>query len=130
MTAVTLNLGGYGAASVMKKRPALVTAISWVLIASGAAGLAFHISEFTTVNKLDYLLVSLVRALAIVAGGFMLRGSNWARWLSMLWISFHVIISAFHSIKELAIHILVFAAFAFVLFRSDAADYFRRAETQ
>jgi hypothetical protein len=82
------------------------------------------------VNKLDYLLVSLVRALAIVAGGFMLRGSNWARWLSMLWISFHVIISAFHSIKELAIHILVFAAFAFVLFRSDAADYFRRAETQ
>jgi cadmium resistance protein CadD (predicted permease) len=84
MTAVTLNVGGYGAASVMKKRPALVTAISWVLIASGAAGLAYHIPEFTTVNKLDYVLVSLLRARAIVAGGFMLRGSNWARWLSML----------------------------------------------
>jgi hypothetical protein len=113
----------------MKKRPALVTAISWVLIASGVAGLAFHIREFTTVGKLDYGFVSLVRALAIVAGGFMLRGSDWARWLAMLWISFHVIISAFHPIKELAIHSLVFAGFVFVLFRSDAAHYFRRPET-
>ena len=112
----------------MKKRPALVTAISWVLIASGAAGLAFHLTEFTTVDKLDYGLVSLVRALAMVAGGFMLRGSNWARWLSMLWITSHVIISAFHPVTELAIHILIFAVFAFVLFRSDAANYFRRAE--
>jgi hypothetical protein len=113
----------------MKKRPALVTAISWVLIASGMAGLAFHITEFATVDKLDYVVVSLVRGLAIVAGGFMLRGSNWARWLAMLWISFHVIISVFHPIRQLAIHILVFAVFALVLFRSDAVDYFRRAET-
>ena len=112
----------------MKKRPALVTAISWALIASGGAGLAFHLTEFATVDKLDYGLASLVRALAIVAGGFMLRGSNWARWLSMLWIASHVIISAFHPVTELAIHILVFAVFAFVLFRSDGSDYFRRAE--
>jgi hypothetical protein len=112
----------------MKRRPALVTAISWALIASGVAGLAFHLTEFATVAGLDYGLVSLVRALAIVAGGFMLRGSNWARWLSMLWIASHVIISAFHPVTELAIHILVFAAFAFALFRPDAANYFRRAE--
>jgi hypothetical protein len=58
----------------------------------------------------------------------MLRGSNWARWLAMLWIASHVIISAFHPIRELAIHILVFAMFAWVLFRPDAASYFRRAE--
>ena len=112
----------------MKKRPAPVTALSWVLIASGVAGLAFHLTEFTTVDQLDYGLVSLVRSLAIVAGRFMLRGSNWARWLSMLWIASHVIISAFHPVTELAIHILVFAVFAFVLFRSDAANYFRSAE--
>jgi hypothetical protein len=112
----------------MKKRPVPVTAVSWVLIASGAAGLAFHLTELTTADKLDYGLVSLVRALAIVAGGFMLGGSNWARWLSMLWIASHVIISAFHPVTELAIHILVFAVFAYALFRSDAANYFRRAE--
>jgi hypothetical protein len=82
----------------------------------------------TTVDKLDHGLVGLERALAIVAGGFMLRGSNWARWLSMLWIASHVILGAFHPVTELAIHILVFAVFAFVLFRPDAANYFRRAE--
>jgi hypothetical protein len=109
----------------MKKRPALVTAISCVLIASGVAGLAYHITEFATADKLDYALVLLVRALAIVAGAFILRGRNWARWVAMLWISFHVVISVFHPIRELAIHILVFALFAFVLFRSDAMDYFR-----
>jgi hypothetical protein len=113
---------------VTRKRPLLVSAAGWVLIASGVTGLASHIGEFATVDKLDYGLVSLVRALAIVAGGFMLRGSNWARWLAMLWIASHVIISAFHPIRELAIHILVFAVFAWVLFRPDAASYFRRAE--
>ena len=113
----------------MKKRPLLVTAISCVLIASGAAGVAYHATEFKTAHKLDFAFVILVRALAIVCGAFMLRGSNWARWLSMLWISFHVIISAFHPLRELAIHIFVFVAFAFVLFRSEAVEYFRGAET-
>ena len=112
----------------MKKRPALVTAISCVLMAAGVAGLAYHVREFASADKLDYVFALLVRALAIVAGAFMLRGSNWARWLAMLWISFHVVVSAFHPIGELALHIIVFAVFAFVLFRSDAAAYFRRAE--
>src|SRR5258705_11204268 len=110
----------------MKKRPALVTAISWVLIASGAAGLAFHLTEFTTVDRLDYGLVSLVRALAIVAGGLMLRGSNWARCLSILCIASHVIITSFHPVTDLAIHILIFAVFPFGLFRSATAHYFRK----
>ena len=69
-----------------------------------------------------------MRVLAIVAGVFMLRGSNWARWLAILWIASHVIISAFHPISELAIHIVVFALFAFVLFRSESADYFCGSE--
>jgi hypothetical protein len=113
----------------MRKRPASVTAISWLLIATGVIGLAFQVAQFPTAHKLDDLLVSLVRALAIVAGVFMLRRSNWARWLAILWIAFHVVISAFHPLRELAIHVLVFAVFAFVLFRSNAAEYFRPAQT-
>lgn len=112
----------------MKKRPVLVTVLSCVLIASGIAGLAFHANEFATSDRRDYVLVMLVRVLAIVAGAFMLRGSNWARWLAMLWIGAHVIISAFHPISELLIHILVFAVFAVVLFRRESNDYFRRSE--
>lgn len=112
----------------MKKRPLLVTILSCVLIASGLAGLVFHASELVTSAKRDYVLVSLVRALAIVAGAFMLRGSNWARWLAIFWIGAHVIIRAFHPVSELAIHILVFALFVFVLFRPGSGAYFRRTE--
>lgn len=110
----------------MGKRPVLVTLVSAALILSGAAGLAFHAAEFAP--NPGYLLIMLVRALAIVAGGFMLRGNNWARWLSLLWISAHVVISAFHPWPELAIHVVVFAVFAFVLFRADAVKYFRGAQ--
>ena len=112
----------------MGKRPVLVTLVSVALILSGAAGLAFHAAEFGTASRGEYLLIMLVRLLAIVAGGFMLRGENWARWLSMLWISAHVAISAFHPWPELVIHVVVFAVFAFALFRADAAKYFGGAQ--
>ena len=52
----------------MKKRPALVTAISCVLMAAGVAGLAYHVREFASADKLDSVFALLVRALAIVAG--------------------------------------------------------------
>jgi hypothetical protein len=109
----------------MRRRPVLVTIISCVLILSGVAGLAFHAGDFRGAPKLDFLLVSIVRALAIVGGVFMLRGSNWARWLAMIWIAFHVIISAFHPVQELVIHMVVFAVFAFALFRRNASKFFR-----
>ena len=37
-------------------------------------------------------------SLAIVCGVFLLRGHNWARWLALAWIAFHVVLSAFHAI--------------------------------
>jgi len=113
----------------MKKRPVTVTALSLILMVTGLGGIAYHIREFAAADKLDYVVILLVRALAVVAGVFMLRGSNWARWLSMLWVAFHVVVSAFHSRGELAMHVLVFAVFAYVLFGREAADYFRQAET-
>jgi hypothetical protein len=66
--------------------------------------------------------------MAIVAGAFMLRGSNWARWLAMVWIASHVVISIFHSPFELALHIVVCALFAWFLFRPLATLYFRGAQ--
>lgn len=109
----------------MKRPPVLVIILGCVLIASGAAGLAYHFPEFRTPQRVEYGLIMLVRLLAIVAGAFMLRGRNWARWLAMGWIAFHVAISVFHPFSQLAIHVVVFAAFAFVLFRRDAREYFR-----
>jgi hypothetical protein len=57
----------------------------------------------------------------------MLRGSNWARWLLLVWVAYHVILSAFHSLSGLAIHSLLFAVVAYFLFSPPPAAYFRGA---
>jgi hypothetical protein len=54
----------------------------------------------------------------------MLRGRNWARWIALAWIAFHVIVSAFHTVAEFSMHLLFFAAIAWGLFRPEAARYF------
>jgi hypothetical protein len=115
----------------MHKRPLSVTVISLLLAAAGLVGLVYHLTELNLRHPLqnEVVWIELVRLLAIVSGAFMLRGSNWARWLAVTWIGFHVVVSAFHSIPELAMHCLVFAVFAYVLFRPPASEYFRAAKT-
>jgi hypothetical protein len=66
--------------------------------------------------------------LAILGGAFVLRGKNWARWLVLAWIAYHVVLSAFHHFFELAVHAALLAVFAYILFRPRASAYFQRAE--
>lgn len=104
-----------------------MTILSIVLIATGALGIAFHLADFRGPSPFQYdaLGIALVRLTAVVCGVYMLRASNWARWLAISWIAFHVILSFFHSRFELGMHILVFAAFAYFLFRPGSNAYFR-----
>ena len=113
----------------MNKRPLPVTIISFVLIATGAMGLVFHLTDLKGQHPFQYdiIWISLVSLIAIVCGVYMLRASNWARWLSMVWIGFHVIISVFNSWFQVGVHILVFVAFAYLLFRPRTSEYFRGA---
>jgi hypothetical protein len=117
---------------LMNKRPLSVTIISFVFIAAGVMGLAYHITEFRPQHPFQDggAWLFLIRFLAIVGGVYMLRGRNWARWLSILWIGCHVILSAFHSLPELAFHGLLFAVFAYFLFRAPAALYFDHPRTE
>jgi len=57
----------------------------------------------------------------------MLRGRNWARWLLLIWIAYHVILSGVHSLFQLVVHGLLFAVIAYFLFRPRASAYFRGA---
>jgi hypothetical protein len=111
----------------MNKRPVSVTLIAWLFVATGVAGLAFHAAEFKALHPFPYdtLLVCLVRAIAIASGVYMLRGSNWARWLAIVWLAFHVILSAFHSLHETIVHSLLLVAIAYFLLRREAREYFR-----
>ena len=110
----------------MNKRPLPVTVLSLLLVAAGAVGVAYHLTELNRHHPFqnDFLLIGLVRLIAIVSGVYMLRGSNWARWLALAWIGFHVVVSAFHSFPEFAFHGLLFAVFAYLLFRPQATEYF------
>ena len=113
----------------MKRRPLAVTIIAWVYIVVGAAGFAYHFQEFEgrAVFQGNTLWIELVRIVAVVSGIFMLRGRNWARWAAVAWIAFHVVVSAFHSVPELAVHAVLCAAIAYFLFHPAAAEYFRAA---
>jgi hypothetical protein len=55
----------------------------------------------------------------------MLRGHNWARWVALAWIAFHVVLSAFHAFGEFAIHAVFCAVIAWFLFSPAPARYFR-----
>jgi hypothetical protein len=64
--------------------------------------------------------------LALVAGVFMLRGANWARWLAVTWILFHVAISL-EKWSALAVHALLAIALLYFLFRPNVSAFFRGA---
>jgi hypothetical protein len=113
----------------MSKRPLPVIIISLVYIAAGAGGLFLHITEsLKRPFEVDIIWISLVGLSAIVAGVWMLRGSDWARWLALAWMAFHVVLSAFHSVSQVAIHAVFLAVIAYFLFRESAARYFRGQE--
>ena len=113
----------------MNRRPLSVTVVSCLLAAAGAVGFVYHLTELNVRHPFqnDAAWVSLVRLAAIVGGVYMLRGRNWARWLAMAWIGFHVVVSGFHSFPQFAVHAVLFVVFAWVLFRPQAAEYFRQA---
>ena len=97
----------------------------------GIAGFAYHFTGLRVNHRFqsDIVWVELIFLIAIVSGAYMLRGRNWARWLAVGWIAFHVVLSIFHSISELAIHSLLCAVLVWFLFRAAAAHYFRPART-
>ena len=111
----------------MNKRPLSIAIISWTFIVTGGIGLIYHLTELNVQHPLenDTVWVCPVRFLAVLGGAFMLYGFNWARWLLVLWMAFHIVLSALHSLQQLLVHSLLFAAILFFLFRPRASAYFR-----
>ena len=111
------------------KRPLSVTILGCVYIGVGTIALVYYLIEFLSRNAFQYevIEIELTELVAILSGVFMLRGQNWARWVALAWMAFHVILSAFRAFPEFAIHCLFCAVIAWFLFRPDAARYFRGA---
>jgi hypothetical protein len=108
----------------MKRRPLSITIISWLFIIFGAIALlsgVWPLKDFTS-----HWYVHLSRFLQIVAGVFMLYGRNWARWLLVAWIAFHLVVGALNGIVPLVMHVVIFSVILFFVFRRDANEYFAR----
>lgn len=114
----------------MNKRPVTVAIIAWLLIVVGLAGFAFHLHELKqSAFRGENAWIFVVESIAIVCGVFVLRGNNWARWLTLTWMAFHVAVSFFDSWQKVLVHVVFFVLIAYILFRPEARAYFRRSQT-
>lgn len=117
----------------MKARPLSITIISWLFMIFGSIALLSGLLPLTGANTAQLVaefkthwMVHLSRLAAIVSGLFMLRAHNWARWLLVAWILFHIVIGALHGWIPLMTHVVIFTVILFFLFRRPAREYFAR----
>ena len=106
-----------------------MTIVAWLYIAVGAIGFAYRLylgiasGEFLR----DGILIALFELIALVSGVFVLRGANWARWLALIWMAFHVLINL-GSVQMVAGHTLFLIAIGYCLLNRRAKDYFQAQE--
>jgi len=122
-------------------RPRSITIIAWFFVAAGAlallndlwplvtSGAAAQLAKLKSDGLADLGPAWATRLLAIVGGIWLLRGRNWARWLLVLWMLFHIGMSAFDSWEKLVFHCVLFLPIFYFLFRSTADHYFRAPRT-
>jgi hypothetical protein len=118
--------------ALRNKPPIGVTLIAALLLLAGAFGLYGDATSFTTLaaDHYDILWPVGVHLLALVAGMFLLLGHNWARWLAVLWMAIHVVIS-YPSAGKIIGHsafLLLFAVLLFVL--PTSRTWFRHLPTE
>jgi hypothetical protein len=104
-----------------KRVPVTVIAVAALYLCVG--GVTF-IAHFEDLRAPDGIWIEATELLAIVCGLFLLRAQNWARWLAIAWMSFHVFLS-FGDLRQLAVHGAFLVFIAWSLFRADANRFFR-----
>jgi len=115
----------------MKVRPLSITIISWLFMIFGSIALIGGLLPLAGANAAQlaaefktHWMVHLSHLAAIVSGLFMLRGHNWARWLLVAWIVFHIVVGALRGWIPLLTHVVIFSVILFFLFRRIASEYF------
>lgn len=114
----------------MNKRPLSITVVAGLYLLVGVIGFAAHLSEplARRAFQSDDAWIEITELVAVACGVFLLRGRNWARWLALAWMAFHVVISFFDSLQKVAIHSLFFVLIAYFLFRPQSTAYFQRTQ--
>ena len=106
----------------VEKRPRSIIVISLLFILLGTITLIHAVVELiNTTERLTDLqkhwMIYLSAAAAIVGGAFLFKGHNWARWLLVAWMAFHIVVGALHGLVPLLTHVVIFSVILFFLFR-------------
>lgn len=114
----------------MKKRLWSISIIAWLFVLVGAGDIVRGLADIRRGQfHSDVLWPVGLGVIAIVCGLFLLRRSNWARWIAVAWLAFHVALS-FDSVSKLAVHGALLVVLAYFLFRSQANGYFASANVE
>jgi hypothetical protein len=124
----------------MMPRPRSITFVAWVFIAAGAAGLLNDLWPLLTSDATQQLAklkadglwdlgpAWITRILGVVGGVGLLYLHNWARWLLVAWMLFHIGISVLHSLHEVLVHAAIFIPLTYLMFRRSSEPYFHTAK--
>lgn len=110
------------------KRPFAVNFLGFLFIAVGIAALLYHL--ITGARDVWMIVIALFELIAVLAGVFLLKGRNWARWLLLAWVASHIYFGMLNSLATGASHLLLFIAVAYFLFTPPDSRYFRSAVSE
>lgn len=111
----------------MKRRPLSVILVAVLFILAGGVGFVYHAKDVFEQSSMNYELIwiLLLRILAVVCGLLLLKGVNWARWLAIAWLAYHVVLSVFHSASETITHSVFLIIVVVLLFIPKSSIYFK-----
>jgi uncharacterized membrane protein len=110
------------------KRPIPVTILGCLFIVVGLAGLAYHLSQQPSDSWVA--LIAIIEIIAIVGGVFLLKGRNWARWMMLGWLAFHVVASALQSLSDGVAHAVLLLVVAYFLLTPPDSQYFQASPSE
>lgn len=107
--------------------PLTVFIVAIMYIIPGFSGIIYHFSDFNNPGEsmAMYSWILFLRLLAIACGIFLFMGFNWARWLAIGWIAYHIYIGALNSTSEMVSHIIFLIIVAVLLFLPVSSKFFR-----
>lgn len=123
-----MNVTTQDEAQNAKKRPVVILVIGLLFIAIGLYDIWLGVNPLTSRQAhlaSDDLLVASIGLVAVVGGIWVLRGHNWARWLLVAWMAFHVALSIRQPYALLG-HVVIFGLIVAGLFYPAASAYFRQ----
>lgn len=106
-------------------RPLLITILGWLFILAGLAELILHVIRIHRPVQPWDIGIPLLELVLVACGVFLLRGSNWARWLAVAWIAVHVGVGFLDSFRRGMIHTIIFLIFTWILFRPEVNAWFQ-----